>query len=29
VGPLTEKEAAAVLAKIKDLGYKNAYFTAG
>ena len=27
--PLTEKEAAAVLAKIKDLGYKNAYFTAG
>ena len=29
VGPLTEKEAADVLAKIRDLGYKNAYFTAG
>ncbi|WP_274968025.1 septal ring lytic transglycosylase RlpA family protein [Succinimonas amylolytica] len=29
VGPLTEKEATDVLAKIRDLGYKNAYFTAG
>ncbi len=28
VGPLTENEAGNILAKIKDLGYKNAYFTA-
>ena len=25
----SEKEATDVLAKIRDLGYKNAYFTAG